>query len=206
MVLAPCKYMSFEGRPLFEPRIPRLSRFADAGKRLSAQGLVPYMADFKLPDLYRLSRGLRGGFTLEGDELPGRRVDVIFDNPIIKPADAKAPLRVLSIDIETDEARHGIRMVGWKLSVLGMVGSSPEDASGGLFLGSDPRMDGVVAYGCDRALLSAFRDLVVRLNPDVITGWNIAETQEMEGFRHLAHPKKCSDPDFKGARLGGNDR
>ena len=175
VVFAPCNYMSFEGRPVFEARIPKLLGFADAGKRLSAQGLVPYMADFKLPDLYRLSRGLRGGFTLEGNELPGRRVDVVFDNPSLKAADVKAPLRVLSIDIETDEARRGIRMVGWKLGVFGREGASPEDASGGLFLGSDPGMDGVIAYDCERSLLSAFRDLVVRLDPDVITGWNIAE-------------------------------
>jgi len=188
IVLTPSEYVSFEGKPVFEARIPKLLGFADAGKRLSAQGLVPYMADFKLPDLYRLSRGLRGGFTLEGNELPGRRVDVVFDNPSLKAADVKAPLRVLSIDIETDEARRGIRMVGWKLGVFGREGARPEDASGGLFLGSDPGMDGVIAYDCERSLLSAFRDLVVRLDPDVITGWNIAEF-DLPGSRRVFQRK-----------------
>jgi DNA polymerase-2 len=110
-------------------------------------------------------RSIRAGINLEGPTRPGRRVALVFHNPVCRPsADGEqAPLRWLSLDIET--SRNG------EVSACGMV---MEDERAVYVVAKEPVED-AVALADERGLLEAMRDRVVELDPDIITGWNVVD-------------------------------
>jgi DNA polymerase-2 len=128
----------------------------DRGLRtLLAAGLHPDQERPRPADDYLAARGLRGGVKIKGKAVPGNRVDLVFAEPILSPADPKVPLKWLSLDIET--ARDGeVRAVALVTSDGGEVLFRPD------FLD-------------EKGLLEAVSSRLRTLDPDVVTGWNVLD-------------------------------
>src|SRR5262249_25648880 len=84
---------------------------------LQRAGFPVFEADVRFAMRYLIERGIRGGLEIEaagagrparaaaGGAHPPFRVDVLFDDPVVRPAEHRPGpdlLRVLSIDLETD--------------------------------------------------------------------------------------------------------
>ncbi|MDX9959214.1 MAG: 3'-5' exonuclease, partial [Spirochaetia bacterium] len=110
-------------------------------------------------------RNIKAGIALEGETRPGRRVDLVFHNPVARPSVAgeQAPLRWLSMDIET--TRNG------EVSACGMMMGNERV----VFVVSPGPVKAAVSLANERDLLEAMRDRIVNLDPDVITGWNVVD-------------------------------
>ncbi len=67
-----------------------------------AAGLTVFEADVRTADRFLAAKRIRGGVRIRGAPVPGRFVDVVFRDPDLEAADASAPLRTLSLDIEND--------------------------------------------------------------------------------------------------------
>jgi DNA polymerase-2 len=161
-----------------------------AAKLIAEAGIPSPDGDAKPQDLYLSERHIRGPVEIRGENRPGRRIDAVFADPDLGtiPADFETmlwPLRIASIDIETDTATGAVRAVGvaWTDSLL-----RPEAAHG--TAGAEGRLVRVVSpaspaerknsealifHPDERSMLAAFLDDIRGIDPDVLTGWNFLE-------------------------------
>ncbi|MBI3897311.1 MAG: DNA polymerase II [Gammaproteobacteria bacterium] len=135
--------------------------------RLHAAGIDTFEADVRFAVRYLIERGIKGGCEIEGTAVPGTCVTWVFDNPQLRPANVQVEPRVLSFDIETDAK-------GEQLLAISMYGPEIDEV---LIVDSSDRAMPANATRCtdERAALNAFCNRVAKLDPDVLTGWNIVD-------------------------------
>jgi len=174
----PCELAALDGGPLAAWTCPGYGVYRRSVEALERAGVPAHGAGASLGDLYRADRAMKGGLRLRGEPRKGRRVDLVFDTPDFEPfGAAAAPLVLLSLDIETDEGDRSVRAVSalvadWDPAAVRLSARGEPVV---LFRGSvegDPR---VRSFPGERAVLAAFRDLVVEADPDVLTGWNVVD-------------------------------
>ncbi|GHV30369.1 DNA polymerase [Spirochaetia bacterium] len=203
----------------------RFSRYGDrsaAAKLLEQAGIPSPDMDMKPPDLFLAEKYIRGFLRIRaspGDSRPGRLVNLVFPDVEILPSDPdstpiKVPLRIASIDIETDTRDGSIRAVAIALtdsnfrkttgivrvlaSALCSISNSPCDAPDGVI---PPEQDGRLIYHGDEAsLLNAFITDIQGMDPDVLTGWNFLDFD----FPRLAERSEHHGLPFSLARSAGH--
>jgi DNA polymerase-2 len=161
------------GRPLARFILPQggrgraLRALEDAHIRVAA--VEGRRADDELAAL-----GIKGPVVIRGEGRQGRRVDLVFVDPELSAwdlgSDASPPpsLRWLAIDIET--SREG-EIVAVSLAQK----DRPGEVLFAAFGGPMPTAEGVEVFPDEAALLGALAGRITRLDPDVITGWNIVD-------------------------------
>ncbi|MCP4003318.1 MAG: DNA polymerase II [bacterium] len=138
--------------------IPRLR------ERIESMGQQAYEADIRFPYRFLCDRGVGVGVEIAGEPeiLAGGLLR--FLNPEIRAADVQPELSVLSIDIETtsDASRvHSVALVGAGADEVLIVSDTPVEAA--------------VVCSDEAELLSRAAESVRRIDPDVITGWNVVD-------------------------------
>ncbi|GHV76915.1 DNA polymerase [Spirochaetia bacterium] len=156
------------------------SRYGDrssAVKLLEQAGIPSPDMDMKPPDLFLAEKYIRGFLRIRGDSRPGRLVNLVFPDADILPPDTdcnpiKVPLRIASIDIETDTRDNSIRAVA-----IALTDSSFEETTGLVrVLCNALEQKGQLIYHADEAsLLHAFIADIQGMDPDVLTGWNFLD-------------------------------
>ncbi len=142
-----------------------------AAAALAESGVRTYEADLKPEDTWRIDRRIHTAVRLQGPWRPGRRVARVYHNPEITADETHPALTLCSLDIETSVASGEVRAAA-------LVQRDREGRTASrevLFvgdLGSDPL---IRSYPDERSLLAALRERMIALDPDVITGWNVAE-------------------------------
>jgi DNA polymerase-2 len=160
--LEPEAWTSFEGRPLARIELDRGHPSA-AGMVLARHGIHVHAPDPGRASDALLALGIRGPISIRGGRITkGRRVDVVFADPVIAPATEVPPLGWLAIDIETDRAGHVVA-----ISLAGCGG--PGEV---LLHGDAPN---ATCVGSERELLGRFIERLLARDPDVITGWNVID-------------------------------
>jgi DNA polymerase-2 len=132
--------------------------------RLADAGVECLEADLRFAYRYLIDRGIRGAFTVDGpyERRPG--VGRIYRNCALMPADFTPTLRVLSLDIETSTD-------GKRLYSIAMAGAGGERV---LLIGQQP-VEGAEVVPDEYTLLERFIAHVRRVDPDVLTGWNVCD-------------------------------
>ena len=102
---SPTDRRTFEGDPVQRIEVDVPSDVPALRDRLHAAGIDTFEGDVRFAARYLIERGIKGGCEIEGGWTAAagglRRV---FDNPILRPAAVTIEPRVLSFDIETEEA------------------------------------------------------------------------------------------------------
>jgi DNA polymerase II len=163
---------------------------ARAAEALAASGLRTYEADLRPEDAWRIDRGIHAAVEISGDWRPGRRVTRIYRNPAVAPLDWHPGLSLCSLDIETDVRSNAVLAAGLVHRDCGGAVVSRE-----VLLACEAGAAGAVAgeplitcVADERALLVALRERILRLDPDVITGWNVVDFDiRMLALRFRAH-------------------
>ena len=163
----PLDKRTFDGAPVARFDMETPSDVPGLRERLHDIGIETFEADVRFAIRYLIERGIKGGCEIEGEATPGNGITWVFDNAVLKPADVKIEPRVLSFDIETDAK-------GERLLAISMY--SPEIDEVLIVDGSDRPMPEKATRCLDEySALNAFCERVRRLDPDVITGWNIVD-------------------------------
>ncbi|MDR2617593.1 MAG: DNA polymerase II, partial [Treponema sp.] len=136
---------------------------------LENMGIPSPDADLKPAELFLIERGILGPVEIEGDFRQGRLVDLVFKDPgFLHTRECGAvPLRLLSVDIETDVKNKTILAIG-------IAGPGSPGLARVLSPGSSDR-EGLVFHPDEDSLLRAFLSDVREADPDVLTGWNILD-------------------------------
>jgi DNA polymerase-2 len=162
---------TFDGAPvaLIEADVP--PEIPGIRDRLHAAGIETFEADVRFATRYLIERGIKGGCEIEGEALAGAGAETgitaVFDNPAIRPADVKIEPRVLAFDIETHGKNE--RLLAISLYGLGLDEVLIVDGSGRAM---PPK---ATCCADEYAALQAFCERVRRVDPDVLTGWNIID-------------------------------
>ena len=157
-------WRDLSGAPLsrIEAQLP--GEVPDLRRHAENRGAAAYEADVRFAYRYLIDHELRAALEIEGEPQSRGAGLQYFHNPSVRPARYHPALRVLSIDIETTpDARS--------LLSFALVGAGADE----VHLIADRAPPGAQAHADEAALLRAFVERVVALDPDVITGWNVID-------------------------------
>ena len=135
--------------------------------RLHRDGIETFEADVRFAVRYLIDRDIRGGCEIVGAFETGERISRVYDDPDLRPADVAPSPSVLSFDIETDpKARH--------LLAIAVYGQGVDEV---YIVDGDGREmpQGAIACADERAALGAFMERVQKVDPDILTGWNVID-------------------------------
>lgn len=166
--------------PSAEPPLPVPSAGPAATAPATPAGPWPALADsgFREDEEFLLRLGIRGAVQVSGLARPGQRVDLAFSQASLAAADCRPVARWLGLDIETD--REGC-VTAVSLVPPDQDGDSTGTGEVHLVWPGTTRPDKplwpdwIIAHPTERDLLQAVTAAIVRLDPDVITGWNVAD-------------------------------
>jgi DNA polymerase-2 len=158
---------TFDGAPVSLLEVDAPPEVPGVRDRLHSANIDTFEADVRFAMRYLIERGIKGGVEIEGDGVAGTGITWVFDNPLLRPADVKIEPRVLSFDIET----HGKTE---RLLAISMYAAGIDEVL--IVDGSHRAMpDKATCCADEFAALDAFCDRVRRLDPDVLSGWNIID-------------------------------
>ncbi len=171
-VLTPSTRSTMDGEAVISLRAPNLFELRNINKLLLERGVRTYEGDLDFGTRYRIANGIKLTVDIQGEALTSKHVDKLFINPTLTPADGDFPLKVLSLDIETDHAASqilGFSFVSWTLG-----GECHEEVH---ILGEDRAGDPayLTAYESEKELLNAFQTRLLAIDPDIVTGWNVID-------------------------------
>ncbi|WP_176736611.1 DNA polymerase II [Oligoflexus tunisiensis] len=166
-------WTTMDGEPVQRLTLPTVRDLRLLEKDLDHRGIRTYEADLDYPQFYRIRTGIHGMVRLEGLWQPSRHVNRFYINPTMSAVEGSPDLRVLALDIETDAQASrllGLSLVSWQLQ-------SSQRTEEVLLIGP-PRADDppdTHALPDEKQLLQRFRERVLALDPDIITGWNVID-------------------------------
>ncbi|MGV8171373.1 MAG: DNA polymerase II [Candidatus Woesearchaeota archaeon] len=136
---------------------------------LEDYGITCYEADIRFYQRFLIDMDIKGSLEISGKHKKGKYVDRIYEDPILKHSDWIPSLKVLSIDIETDTKGKHVYCISLyseeykKVIIVGIdkdIGKPLHDA---------------ITVNSEKELLEKFQELVWKIDPDIITGWNLID-------------------------------
>ncbi|MFL6550929.1 MAG: DNA polymerase II [Povalibacter sp.] len=161
------QYRTFEGDPVSRIEADAPTDVPEIRDRLHRAGIDTFEADVRFAVRYLIERGIKGGCEIEGESIPGRGVNLIFDNPQLRPAAVKIQPRVFSFDIEVDP--NGERLLAISMFAPGIDEVLIVDDS------EREMPDHAIRCESEYAAIEQFCRKIREYDPDVITGWNIID-------------------------------
>jgi len=125
-----------------------------------------YEADIKPQKRFTMDNNLLGTIEIEGEYETAEKVDKVYKEPKIRPAEFKPKLKLLSLDIETDKNFQN-------LICIGLYGKNYKK----VFYITDKNLDNPNMISCkdEPDCLQKFREEIIKQDPDIITGWNVID-------------------------------
>ena len=185
--ILPSSLESFNGEELLELRFKNFPSRNAAAKLLEEAGIASPDSDIKIHDAFLISLGIRGPLEIMGESRPGRLVDIVFQNPGLSvPKNFSlldVPLKLCSIDIETDVESKKILAIGFSLTQWnkntekqGLVRVlAPKDFGLSGALQSPPGHKEIIFHPDEKSMLIAFLKDMANADADVLTGWNFLD-------------------------------
>ncbi len=173
----PSRRRTLRGRPVVRVEVGKPSDTPFLRTRLQREGIACHEADVRFAMRYLIDRGIRGSLEIEGEWRPEERLGRVYHNPRCSPCRWKPALKTLAIDIETDPKASrllSVALYGCASSRVLLV-----DPQG------RPVPDLVRSFRTQREVLAAFAEEVRRLDPDLITGWNVVDF-DLEALARIA--------------------
>jgi len=138
-------------------------------KILEDQNIVCYEADIRFYQRFLIDNDIKGSLEISGKFKKGKNVDRIYEDPKLKSCDYIPELKVLSIDIETDS----------KAKKIYCISLYTNDYKNVIIVGIDKDLGkplkNALTVNSEKELLEKFRDSVLTIDPDIITGWNLID-------------------------------
>ncbi len=132
---------------------------------LHERGIETYEADIKPHKRFIMDNDLLGTIEIKGKESEtSERIDKIFYEPEISCSSYAPKLKVMSIDIESDKSND-------KLLCVGVYSEGYKK----VFMITDKKIPNTLSCKNEHMCLQKLKEKILELDPDIITGWNIAD-------------------------------
>jgi DNA polymerase-2 len=128
-----------------------------------------YEADIRFYQRFLIDHDIKGSLEISGKYKKGKYVDRIYEEPKLRSCDWRPDLKILSIDIETDSrAKH-----------IYCISLYSEEYKKVLIVGIDKNigkpLHNAITLNSEKEMLEKFSELVQKIDPDIITGWNLID-------------------------------
>ncbi len=143
-------------------KIPKdVSKFR---REFEKNGIECYEADIKFSQRFLIDKGIKRCIEIDGEYNSEGIFDRVYREPSIKPTKFLPKLKVLSIDIETNSDANEIYCIALVTDNFKKV------------LIKDTKMHkNAISFPTEEELLEAFKEKILELDPDIITGWNVID-------------------------------
>lgn len=171
---SPVALSALTGEPVDALYFRSTRSLREARRKLREAGGTAYETDIRPPDRYLMERFITGPVQVQGviTELNGIRT---VENPSVAPAEYVPPLRLASIDIETEGLDGALYSIAARCGGAGIV----------FVNGNGADCDTVRYLADERAVIQAFFAWIQRSDPDLLAGWNVV------GFDLLFLAERC---------------
>ena len=137
-------------------------------RKLEKMRIDTYQADVRFATEYLIQKNIRGSCVIEGEPRDSdANIDLVFENPELKPATSEFTPNVLSFDIETDPKAEC-------LLAIALYGEDVDEV-----LIADPNQrdppESAVILQDEQEVLERFQERLCAIDPDVLTGWNVID-------------------------------
>lgn len=157
------KEKTFSGEEVLKLFFDNQTVLNNSRHSLHEEEILTFEADLKPQYRFLIDKKIKGSLEIEGDYESSEKVERVYQEAEIKPSDFRPELKVASVDIETSS--------DGKLYCIGMVSKDYEKN----FIVSDEKLKRAVSCKDEEDCLQKFRDEIIELDPDVITGWNVVD-------------------------------
>jgi len=171
----PTDLAAFSGEPVARVDVAVPGDVPPLRTRLEAAGVDCLEADVRFAYRYLIDRGVRGAFTVRGPHERRDRVGRVYRNPDLEPATWVPPLRMLSIDIETDRRASTLYSIALYAPPIERV-----------LIVSERSVAGAESLPTEKTCLNRFLAWVEEIDPDVITGWSVVDF-DLAVLQRLCH-------------------
>ena len=137
-------------------------------KLFEQNAILCYEADIRFTQQFLIDHGILRSMDIEGEFTTDAFVSRIYHEPTLTPVDWYPELRVLSIDIETS-------MDGKQLYCIGLSCLSDHYRNESLVVSSEEKLKRAKIFPDEKSLLEHFRQEIIIIDPDIITGWNVID-------------------------------
>jgi DNA polymerase II len=172
--ILPSTMRSMDGAAMARVELPSVGALQRLRDVLHRAAIRTYEADVKLSTQLLMELGVHGSICIDGPWRDGRRVARIYEDPTFGACSWQPALSVLSVDIETDPRAQTV----FAVSLAFWNPANGEETSEVLFNaagGGTPEDAHIRSYPNEALMLAAFRERIVDIDPDVITGWNVVD-------------------------------
>ena len=169
--LRPLQLQDFQRRPVLGLYCQQHRQLIQLEKTLREAGVDVYEADIRPPERYLMERFITAPVWFDGDA----GADGVLRNAQLKPAaDYRPPLRLASLDIETNAFGdlYSIALEGCGQRQVYMLGPAPQRDPAP----AAPDTDFALAYCASRQeLIERLNDWMALHDPDAVIGWNLIQ-------------------------------
>jgi DNA polymerase-2 len=155
---------TFKGQKVVKITAGNQQELNKLSKEIHDSGIHSYEADIKPHYRYIIDNGLLGSVEIEGEYESSERIDRVYKEPKIRPCDSAVKLKVISIDVES----------GKKSNALFCIGIYGENIKKN-FMVTNKKLENAVPCSSEAECLQKFREEIIKIDPDIITGWNIID-------------------------------
>ena len=122
-----------------------------------------YEADIKPHTRFLMDNNILGSIKIEGDYESSERIDRVYNNPKITAIEQYKPnLKIISIDLESDKKTG-------KLFCIGLYTENEKK----VFMITKHKLKNTIECKDEAECLEKFKTELIKLDPDIITGWNL---------------------------------
>lgn len=131
---------------------------------LEKEKIETFESDIRFVQRFMIDNNIKGSTNLEGEYKKGQFVDRIYENPKFSEEEWFPNLKTLSIDIETD-------MKAKEIFCLSLYSDNFKK----VLIRSNESLRNAEIFNTEKEMLEKFKELVLKLDPDIITGWNVVD-------------------------------
>jgi DNA polymerase II len=157
--------IDFKKNPVVKIIVELPGEVALIRQKLEDQKIECYEADVKFTNRFLIEHNIKSSLDIEGEYKEGQTVNRIYTNPKLKGTDyLPTNLKTLSFDIEASPDLEDFYCIALKMA----------DYSNTLIV-SEKEYENTESFQTEADLLKRFKELIVQLDPDIITGWNVID-------------------------------
>ncbi|MBS3088267.1 DNA polymerase II [Candidatus Pacearchaeota archaeon] len=158
------KLKTFQDEPLLKISAENSTELNKLYKAIR-KTLPTFEADLKPHQQFLIEKNILGTVDIEGEYETAEKIDRVYSNPKLTPADYKPNLKIASIDIESDKT----------LNTLFCIGIHSDNFNKTFMVTTNQNLKDVIPCKTEAEALEKFKAQIIKLDPDIITGWNVID-------------------------------